>query len=140
MPDKILKIIIDTNLWVSWLLNRKQFLLSALLLHEAIDILSSSTLEDELFEVLERPKFSKRLSQEQILNFRDDFKFAVSHVDVHSVVNACKDPKDDFLLALAMDGDADFLLTGDADLLALGTFGKTQILTIRAFTEKISNF
>lgn len=112
-------------------------MLSALFLHEAIDILSSSGLEDELFEVLERPKFSKRLSKEQIQNFRSDFKLAVLSVEVHSAVEVCKDPKDNFLLALAKDGAADFLLTGDAELLALESFGNTKILTIREFTDHL---
>lgn len=54
-------------------------------------------------------------------------------VEVKSVVDICRDPKDNFLLALAKDGKANILLSGDNDLLTLGKFGKTNILTISDF-------
>jgi len=47
-------------------------------------------------------------------------------------------PKDDFLLALAKSSNADFLVTGDRDLLVLENYGKTKIITIDKF-EKIIN-
>jgi predicted nucleic acid-binding protein len=50
----------------------------------------------------------------------------------------CRDPKDNFLLALAKDGLADYLITGDRDLLSVKKFGKTQIVTLNEF-EKILN-
>lgn len=56
-------------------------------------------------------------------------------VEVTSIVTACRDPKDNFLLALAKDGKADYLLTGDGDLLELIKFGKTKIVTISSFLK-----
>ena len=44
-----------------------------------------------------------------------------------SVVDVCRDKRDNFLLSICKDGNADFLLTGDKDLLILRTFGKTKI-------------
>lgn len=41
------------------------------------------------------------------------------HIEVKSVITACRDEKDNFLLSLAVDGKADFLITGDDDLLTL---------------------
>jgi predicted nucleic acid-binding protein len=38
-----------------------------------------------------------------------------------------------FLLALAQDSQADYLVTGDKDLLSLDTFGKTRIITMSVF-------
>ncbi len=52
-----------------------------------------------------------------------------------SVVDVCRDTKDNFLLALAKDGNADFLITGDKDLLVLEKYENTQILTYREFEE-----
>jgi len=43
------------------------------------------------------------------------------------------DPKDNFLLALAKDGNADYLITGDNNLLSLKEFGKTKIVTLSEF-------
>lgn len=50
-------------------------------------------------------------------------------VDVYERVHLCRDPRDDKFLALALAGKANFLLTGDADLLALHPFHDTAILT-----------
>jgi putative PIN family toxin of toxin-antitoxin system len=56
-------------------------------------------------------------------------------VSVTSKTEVCKDPKDNFLLSLSMDGNADILLTGDNDLLILKKFRKTKILTISDFLD-----
>ena len=50
------------------------------------------------------------------------------------VVNASRDPGDNFLLAMAQAGEADVLVTGDKhDLLVLGSFQRTRIITARQF-------
>jgi len=54
-------------------------------------------------------------------------------------VQRSKDPADDFLLAICEGGSADYLVTGDkAGLLALGTHGRTAIVTARAFLDLIA--
>jgi predicted nucleic acid-binding protein len=58
-------------------------------------------------------------------------------VNVRSVVDVCRDPDDNYLLALAKDGGADYLLTGDADLLTLKEFGKTKIMQLTDFIKLI---
>jgi predicted nucleic acid-binding protein len=56
---------------------------------------------------------------------------------VKSEVKLCRDPADDFLLSLAKDGAADFLITGDKDLITLSQIFSTQILTLTVFIETI---
>jgi len=46
---------------------------------------------------------------------------------------ACRDPKDNFLLALAKDGNADYLITGDDDLRSMNQFEKTIIVKLNEF-------
>ena len=58
-------------------------------------------------------------------------------VDVRSVVEACRDPKDNYLLALAKDGSADYLITGDLDLLTMEQFEKTKIVKLSEFIELV---
>lgn len=65
------------------------------------------------------------------------FEPFIDLLEVESNVSVCRDPKDNFLLALAKDGKADYLITGDQDLLSLKRFGKTKILTIVNFIEAI---
>jgi putative PIN family toxin of toxin-antitoxin system len=56
-------------------------------------------------------------------------------VDGQTQIEICRDPKDNFLLSLSIDGKADFLITGDNDLLELTQFGSTSILTIADFLK-----
>jgi len=50
-----------------------------------------------------------------------------------------RDIKDNLLLSLSFDGNADYLITGDLDLLILQTTGSTEIVTLRDFLQIISN-
>lgn len=54
-------------------------------------------------------------------------------VEVKTITKLCRDTKDDFLLSLAIDGKADFLITGDRDLLESNQLEKTKIITIADF-------
>ncbi len=56
------------------------------------------------------------------------FEYYGQLVSVDSEVGVCRDPKDNFLLALAKDGGADYLITGDNDLLDVSTFEGASIL------------
>ena len=64
------------------------------------------------------------------------FEPFIDLIEVKSIVTICRDPKDNFLLALAKDGKADYLITGDKDLLDLKKFGKTKIKTITNFIDE----
>lgn len=55
------------------------------------------------------------------------------YVIVTSNVDLCRDDKDNFLLSLAKDSEADFLITGDKDLLVLKKFEETRIVTIAEY-------
>jgi len=63
-------------------------------------------------------------------------RLKAAFISVTSIVDLCRDPKDNFLLALAKDGNATHLLTGDKDLLVLGKAGKTKILTLSEYLSK----
>ena len=60
----------------------------------------------------------------------------VEFVDIVSEISICRDKKDNFLLSLAVDGKADYLITGDADLLELEKMGSTKIITLKKFIEE----
>jgi putative toxin-antitoxin system toxin component, PIN family len=127
------KIIIDTNLWISFLLSKKFDFLDYLLEVEKVQLIFSKELFEELVEVASRSKLKKFFKKE-------DWKFIFTIIEryavfipVTSVVTECRDKKDDFLLSLAKDSNADYLLTGDKDLLVLRKFNNTQIITISDF-------
>ena len=56
---------------------------------------------------------------------------------IKNIEQICRDPKDDFLLALSKKSKADYLITGDKDLLEIGIYARTEILTVNKFKEKI---
>lgn len=68
------------------------------------------------------------------------FESFIDFIEVKSIVTVCRDSKDNFLLALAKDGQPDYLLTGDKDLLELKKFGKTRIKTIVTFIDETKNY
>ena len=57
-------------------------------------------------------------------------------IAVSSRIELCRDPKDNKFLELAADGQADYLITGDQDLLVLHPFQATQIFTPAQFLEQ----
>lgn len=66
-------------------------------------------------------------------NLLQELSLRAEFIAVTSTVNACRDPKDNFLLSLAADGKATHLITGDKDLLDLQNFEETKIVTIAAY-------
>jgi hypothetical protein len=136
MKDKKKKnhlVIIDTNLWISFLISKEFSFIDKLIKNNKIIIVYSQELFDELITVIQRPKFNKYLNFEKsnalILLFENYFKL----IEIAFTVEICRDEKDNFLLALAKDSKADFLITGDKDLLVLNVFENTKILTFTEF-------
>ena len=127
------RIIIDTNLWISFLITKDYIKLDEILFTKKATLVFSQELLDEFLEVAKRPKFRRFFPDEDIESLLETIEEYAVFIEVKSVINICRDPKDDFLLALAKDGKAHILLSGDKDLLTLGKFGKTKILTISEF-------
>jgi putative PIN family toxin of toxin-antitoxin system len=127
------RIIIDTNLWISFLLSKKFKFIDKLLDSGKIELVFCDELLAELVDVVSRPKLREFFSVNDwalVVEIID--RYAV-HIPVISSVTVCRDEKDNFLLSLAQDSKANYLLTGDKDLLILKTFGITQIVTIAEF-------
>jgi putative PIN family toxin of toxin-antitoxin system len=129
------RIILDTNLWISFLLSKDYTKLDGLLAAQHVVILFSEELINEFISVAERPKFKKYFSLNDLHELLSVMKIQCVSIDVISVTDICRDPKDNFLLALAKDGNATHLLTGDKDLLDIATFNKTKIVTIAEYLK-----
>lgn len=82
-----------------------------------------------------RPKFKKYFSQKDIEKIFENFDHFGELISVHSNVQICRDKKDNFLLNLAIDSKADFLITGDKDLLILEKIENTKIITFADFIQ-----
>lgn len=141
MPkNKPLKLIVDTNLWLSFVISKKLNLLDALLFAGNARLLFSTELITEIQETIAKPRLKKYFGANALEEMLSAFEPFIDLIEVESIVIVCRDPKDNFLLALAKDGKADYLLTGDNDLLDLKKFGKTKITTIVNFIEVTKNY
>jgi putative PIN family toxin of toxin-antitoxin system len=90
----------------------------------------------ELIEVFTRPKFDKYISLEDRLNAISIIEIKSQLIEVSAPVIACRDPKDDKFLALALSIKADCIITGDKDLLVLHPFREIPILTPADFLNR----
>lgn len=134
-----MRLILDTNLWISFLISSNYEKLDKLLFDNKSKLLFSRELLEEFITVANRPKLKKYFPKHDVENLLETIGEVAEFVEVTSEVTKCRDPKDNFLLSLAVDGNADYLLTGDNDLLVLEKIGNTEIKTISEFLDKFNN-
>ena len=96
--------------------------------------LSSSTLE-ELAEVLQREKFERYVTAAEREEFLAAFVERALFIEPTEEVRACRDAKDDKFLELVVSGRAAYIISGDADLLALHPFRAITIMTAAEFLQ-----
>lgn len=130
------RVIIDTNLWISFLLTKDLSTIDKLFADQSIILLFSQELLDEFVEVARRPKFKKYFQLSDLQALLQEVSLRAEFIDVTGNVDACRDPKDNFLLSLAADGKATHLITGDKDLLDLRNYEETRIITIAAYLSE----
>lgn len=128
-------VIFDTNIWISYSLFPGSSLSSVV--GQTLSItpyaMSDETFS-ELVEVLLRPKFDRFVSLELRQTTLESIAYGAKWFTPHETVGACRDPGDNKFLELALSCRADYLVTGDEDLLILDPFGKTRILTLSEFS------
>lgn len=133
VPARPRRVVVDTNAWLSAFLHPASLLGQRLLqlrLRPQFALVYSRELQEEILRVLTtKPYFTARVSGAALARIRQQVARFAPLTPVQSVVQVCRDPDDNFLLALCQDAAADFLISGDKDLLVLGAFGPTRILT-----------
>lgn len=130
-----MRVILDSNVWVSYLIGKYLATLGQILSSEKITVIFCPQIIEEVEEVCTRPKLKRLVQPETVRDFLRLVGTVGECVHVVSTVEACRDKDDDFLLGLAKDADADFLATGDEDLLVLKRTGKTKIIFLRKSGE-----
>lgn len=133
-------LVIDTNLWV------RRLLVPTGVAAQAVDralswgtpLVSAATLA-ELAEVLSRERFDPYVSRAERQQFLRLLGGVVRVVSITREIHACRDPKDDKFLDVALSGDAQLILTDDLDLLSLHPFHGIEILAPRAFLQQTAS-
>jgi len=135
-----LRFVIDTNTLVSSILIPSSVPAQAFTLIKQLGIflVSLPTIE-ELQEVLTRPKFDKYVSASTRSEFVAQFIEISELIAIEESIVACRDAKANKFLEVAVNGQADYLITGDRDLLSLHPFRDIQILNPAKFVNDYHN-
>jgi putative PIN family toxin of toxin-antitoxin system len=123
-----MKVVIDTNIWISYLLGGLLNELDEWILSRKLKVAVSEEMLKELSDVISRRKFRSLFTDERVKELfalLDNYAVVVSP---KQRVDICRDPKDNFLLEVALEGQVSYLVTGDDDLLVLDPFRNIRIL------------
>jgi putative PIN family toxin of toxin-antitoxin system len=138
MPSqKPSKIIIDTNIWISFLIGKELQELKDLIVSEKVKVITTDQLINEIRLVTSRDKLKKYFNQDKVSDLISLLDILADKVKIKKIDKICRDPKDDFILALSKESRANYLITGDKDLLEIKVYGRTKIVTVKQFKEKI---
>ena len=128
--------ILDTNTLLSALLNEDSTPGIALKkARESGALLVSAETASEYFNVFSRSKFEKYVSLETRLTFIENIISNALAVEPKERVDACRDPKDNKFLELAITAGATCIISGDIDLLILSPFNGIPIVSAADFLK-----
>jgi len=132
-----MRCIVDTNVLVSAVVFPISVPRQAVekMLHHGILLFSAAT-TDELKEVLSRAKFDRYVSRKERALFLAQLASVAESVPIIQLVCECRDPNDDKFLEVALNGRADVIITGDADLLAMHPWREIAIVSPTEFLKK----
>jgi hypothetical protein len=139
-----IKAVLDTNVLVSGLLSKQGPP------HQVLDawlegyyaLVTSLYLVDELIHVLSYPRIAdrSRLAEREITNILAALlsQAEVTPGQIH-LPGVTRDPKDDAVVACAVEGEADYIISGDQDLLVLGECQGCQVVAPRQFLDILNS-
>jgi putative PIN family toxin of toxin-antitoxin system len=124
------RVVVDTNVFVSRLLRFDSVPGRAAekSIHNAVLLVSQATMS-ELADVLAQEKFDRYVTIEQRLQFIRLIAQTAKFVPIINPIHECRDPKDDKFLEVALNGRADVIVTGDADLLEMNPWRGVKIMS-----------
>ena len=130
-----MRLVVDTNVFVSAALKESSWPGGTVRWVARFDgLLKTGATEQEVLAVLQRPRIAPNIPSSFLENVRR-LLAAAELVTITERVATCRDPKDDKFLELAVNGRADVIVSGDADLLVLDTFRGIPIVTPAAFVH-----
>ncbi len=135
-----MRCVFDTNVIVSALLfenSKPAQALRYVLAHG--EILLSLELLEELNEVLGRKKLNRYINPEEREEFLEALIERAILVEIIENVQECRDSKDDKILELALNGEAQYIISGDKDLLVLHPFRDVMVITADEFLKTIDS-
>ena len=127
------KCLVDTNILISAALTKgAPFRIVEHLIKNNALIFSKETIS-ELSSRITQPKFDKYVSAEDREAYVNNLILSADLVIIDNLIQGCRDRDDDKFLETAVKGDAQFIITGDQDLLAMHRFEGIDIVTVQEF-------
>lgn len=125
-----MKILFDTNLWISFMIGKRLASIKDVLCRHDVEVYVCEQLLDEIRIVISRPKFDNIISQETRRRFFEMVYDVCFFTDITvDATSPIRDVKDIYLLAMAESVPVDYIVSGDKDLTELGKHKNIPILT-----------
>ena len=135
-----MKIILDCNIWISFLIGHQAQLVQRILTDMRFDVYACDELLEEIHDVCGRDKIRDRVNDEDLEDFfRIIYAFCNMAKTEKKTQSEIRDPKDLYLLSLAESVEADYLVSGDADILDLKQHKQTKMLKLSDFIKLLEN-
>ena len=139
MQAKSIKVIFDTNVWISFLIGKRLSFIKNHISSGQISIVTTEQLLKEIMEVTSLERLKKYFPKESVTELLELLDTIAEKVKIKPTHFINRDPKDNFLLDLIDFSKADYLVTGDKDLLVHNPFKSAIILTPANFEIIINN-
>jgi len=137
MTNKNIKVIFDTNVWISFLIGKHLSKIKQYISDGTITIIITEQLLTEIKIVTARKKLKKYFPQKSVNELTELLETIAENIEIKPTHFINRDPKDNFLLDLIDFSKADYLITGDKDLLEHNPFLTAKILSPKEFEEKL---
>ncbi|HBG42245.1 MAG TPA: putative toxin-antitoxin system toxin component, PIN family [Porphyromonadaceae bacterium] len=137
MKNKTVKVIFDTNVWISFLIGKRLSKIKLYISSGQILIVTTEQLLTEIKIVTSREKLQKYFPTESVKELIELLETIAEKVNIKPTHFINRDPKDNFLLDLIDYSKADYLVTGDKDLLEHNPFKTAKILNPSDFETEI---
>lgn len=133
-----IRLVIDTNIFISAFLGSRnaKFLLKEIF-NDEYDLVISEAQLKEIHDVMKRPKFSKYIFPGEIEELISLLSLKVINPAIYDEINDCRDKKDNMILEEAVYGNAQYIITGDDDLLVLNPYRWIKIVTPKEFLTQM---
>ena len=134
-----MRVILDANIIVSFLLTRGETITSIFDSWDGkkFDLLTSEKILEEVTAVLGYEKIKTLIDPVERDALLEKVKLQAELVEATAELDVVRDPRDNKYLECALDGNADFVVSGDKHLLALKRYGTIEILTPREFVRTL---
>lgn len=137
MGEKKIKVILDANIFVSFFLTGGETIATVFSLWKRgeFEVFASADIVAEVYRIFRYPKIQKRVTfvdQKALTQMIEDL---VGRVYPQERTHVLRDPDDEKYLQAASVCQADYLVSGDRDLLSLKKYGTTRIVSPKEFVE-----